>query len=33
MLMKTFKIWLVFVLFFFGGYGASAMAQDYLVYQ
>lgn len=28
MLMKTFKIWLVFVLFFFGGYGVSAMAQD-----
>ena len=33
MLMKTFKIWLVFVLFFFGGYGVSAMAQDDMVFQ
>ena len=31
--MKTFKIWLVFVLFFFGGYGVSAMAQDDMVFQ
>ena len=31
--MKTFKIWLVFALFFFGGYGVSAMAQDDMVFQ
>ena len=31
--MKTFKIWLVFVRFFFGGYGVSVMAQDDMVFQ